>query len=101
MIWLRVINNNTLCMISPVEGDDYSTGPHIVLFDDLGVDLPTTLCTNISTIDDNDVEGPHTFTVEITSVTLSNSVSIESPSQQSATISDNDGRFNVSTNIGG
>ena len=78
-----------------VEGDDYSLGPHTVLFDNLGIALPTMLCTSISTIDDNNVEGPHTFTIDIMSVSLPTSVSIQSPSQQSATISDNDGMFSV------
>ena len=79
------IHSNSL-----VEGDDYNAGPHTVQFTDLGVSLPTQQCTSIGTIDDDDVEGPHYFTVEIASVTLPSSVSIESPSQQSATINDND-----------
>ncbi|CAI8030780.1 hypothetical protein GBAR_LOCUS17466, partial [Geodia barretti] len=36
------------------------------------------------------VEGPHDFTVQITAVSLPNSVTIESPSQQNAIIIDND-----------
>ena len=60
-------------------------------FNTLGISLPTSLCTTIATIDDDNVEGPHTFTVEIVDVTLPSSVSIESPSQQSALIIDNDG----------
>ena len=75
----------------PVEGEDYTLGPNTVLFDDLGIELPTMLCTNISTLEDDDVEGPQTFTIQITSVSLPTSVTIASPSQQSATISDNDG----------
>ena len=71
--------------------EDYVSGPHTVEFNTMGVDLPTALCTTINTIDDSDVEGPHIFTVEIASVGLPNSVSIAPPSEQSATISDNDG----------
>ena len=75
------------------EGVDYVPGPHTVLFDDLGIALPTMLCTNISTLEDDDVEGPQTFTIQITSVSLPTSVTIASPSQQSGTISDNDGKI--------
>ena len=72
-------------------GDDYVAGPHTVEFNNLGAALPTEACTDIATVDDLDVEGPHTFTVEIMSVTLPESVSIAPPEQQSATINDNDG----------
>ena len=85
------------CYGLAVEGDDYSVGPHAVLFNNLGIALPTTLCINIGTIDDNDVEGPHTFTIEIASVSLPASVSIASPSQQSATITDNDGMISIAS----
>ena len=82
-----------LCFNTVVEGEDYVAGPHTVSFDDLGVALPTQECTTIVTIDDANVEGPHQFTVEIMSVSLPTSVTIESPSQQTANINDNDGRF--------
>ena len=73
-----------------VAGDDYVVGPYRVQFNTLGIFIPAQLCTDINTIDDLDVEGPHTFTLEIIDVTLPNIVSIESPLQQIATINDND-----------
>ena len=79
----------------PVENDDYVAGPHTVVFNTLGVPLPTQGCTSIATINDVNVEGPHDFTVQITAVSLPNSVTIESPSQQNAIIIDNDGTLAV------
>ena len=66
-----------------------------MVFSTLGVPLPTQGCTSIATVDDMNVEGPHDFTVQITAVSLPNSVTIESPSQQNAIIIDNDGTLAV------
>ena len=62
---------------------------------DLGIPIPTTACTNVDTIDDVNVEGPHQFTVEIMSVSLPTSVTIESPSEQTANINDNDRKLSA------
>ena len=78
-----------------VAAEDYDVGPHTVEFDILGISLPTPLCINIGTIDDDNVEGFHTFTIEISSVSVLNSVAIQSPSLQSAFINDNDGMCRV------
>ena len=58
----------------------------------VGSPLPVTSCTTISTTDGPNVEGDHEFTVSIDSSTLPNNVALlESPVQQTATLTDNDG----------
>ena len=57
----------------------------------VGSPLPVQSCTNISTVDDNNVEGDQEIVVSIVSVNLPVSVSTLFPSQQSAIFLDNDG----------
>ena len=64
----------------------------------VGSTLPVTSCTTISTIDDSNVEGDHEFTVTIASFTLPNNVALLNPPvQQTATLTDNDGKFKISS----
>ena len=53
--------------------------------------LPVQSCTNISTVDDDNVEGDQEIVVSIMSAGLPVSVSTLLPSQQSAIFLDNDG----------
>ena len=57
----------------------------------VGSPLPVQSCTNISTVDDDNVEGDQEIVVSIVSVNLPVSVSTLFPSQQSAIFLDNDG----------
>ena len=57
----------------------------------VGSPLPVQSCTNISTVDDDNVEGDQEIVVSIMSGGLSVSVSTLLPSQQSAIFLDNDG----------
>ena len=50
-------------------------------------------CINITTIDDDNVEGDEAFTVSISSVSLPNSVMLLDPSMKTATLMDNDGKY--------
>ena len=78
-----------------VAGDDYVAGPYIVQFSQ-GITLPNSACINITTIDDDNVEGDQAFTVSISSVSLPNSVTLLDPSMQTATLTDNDGKLTYS-----
>ena len=57
----------------------------------VGSPLPVQSCTNISTVDDDNVEGDQDIVVSIMSAGLPVSVSTLLPSQQSAIFLDNDG----------
>ena len=70
-------------------------GPYTVVFD---AELTlrhshSKTCINITTIDDDNVEGDQAFTVSISSVSLPNSVTLLDPSMQTATLTDNDGKY--------
>ena len=58
----------------------------------VGSPLPVQSCTNISTVDDDNVEGDQEIVVSIMSVNLPNTVSTLSPTQQTAILLDNDGK---------
>lgn len=57
----------------------------------VGSSLPVQSCTNISTVNDNNVEGGHGFEVEITTISLPVSVTTLATVGEIATINDNDG----------
>ena len=76
-----------------VQEDDFAAGPHSVSFT-VGSPLPVQSCTNISTVDDDNVEGDQEIIVSIVSISLPNTVSTLSPTQQSAIFLDNDGMCN-------
>ena len=59
----------------------------------VGTTFPATQCINISTAEDDFLEGDHNFTVSIVSTTLNNAVTISSPSAHVVTIDDNDGAY--------
>ena len=59
----------------------------------VGSPLPVQSCINISTVDDDNVEGDQEILVSIVSVSLPNSVSTLIPTQQSAKLLDNDGKI--------
>ena len=75
----------------PVVGEDVAGGPYSVSFA-VGSPLPVTNCTTISTLEDDNVEGDHDFTVSIGTNDLPGSVGTMAPTQQTATINDNDGK---------
>ena len=83
-------------LLYTVEGEDYFAGPYIVEFLP-GVILPNTSCINITTRDDENVEGDQEFTVSILEVNLDNNVALLEPFIQTATLTDNDG--NVYTSL--
>ena len=58
----------------------------------VGSPLPVQSCTNISTVDDDNVEGDQEIVLSIMSLSLPNTVSTLSPTQQSAIFLDNDGK---------
>ena len=58
----------------------------------VGSSLPVQSCTNISTVDDDNLEGDQEIVVSIMSLSLPNTVSTLSPTQQSAIFLDNDGK---------
>ena len=58
----------------------------------VGSSLPVQSCTNISTVDDDNVEGDEEIVVSITSLSLPNTVLSLFLTQQSAIFLDNDGR---------
>ena len=57
----------------------------------VGTVFPDIQCIDISTTEDDFLEGDHEFTVSIVSTTLNNAVTISSPSTHVVTIDDNDG----------
>ena len=57
----------------------------------VGTTFPDTQCIDISTTEDDFLEGDHEFIVSIVSTTLNDAVTISSPSTHVATIDDNDG----------
>ena len=65
-------------------------GPYVVSFA-IGTALPATSCTTIMTIDDDNVEGDQDLQVSIDDVNLPVNVALLQPTQQTATLIDNDG----------
>ena len=59
----------------------------------VGSPLPVQSCANISTVDDDNVEGDQEIIVSIVSISLPNTVSKLNPTQQSAKLLDNDGKI--------
>ena len=59
----------------------------------VGTSLPATQCIEISTTEDDFLEGDHEFTVSIVSTTLNNAVTISAPSTHVVTIDDDDGTY--------
>ena len=57
----------------------------------VGSPLPVQSCTNISTVDDDNVEGDQENFVSIVSSNLPDIITVQDPIQQSATLLDNDG----------
>ena len=73
-----------------MEGDDFDAGPYTVSFT-VGEVLPAQSCIMIATRDDDNVERDHDFLLNITSISVLTSVTKFPPTQQIATILDNDG----------
>ena len=59
----------------------------------VGTTFPDTQCIDISTDDDDFLEGDHDFTVSIVSTTLNDAVTISAPSTHVVTIDDDDGTY--------
>ena len=77
-----------------IVGSDYNfTRPLTVTFVS-GVSPGTTLCTNITIIDDDALEGTHNFTIAIDVNTILYNIS--TPSESIITITDNEGQYKAS-----
>ena len=77
------------CVYPHVATDrDFEHGPHVVLFD-VGTALSSKNCTTITSNEDEMIEDYKPFTVQISSVSLTESVSIHNDSMQTAKIIDN------------
>ena len=59
----------------------------------VGSTFPATKCINISTAQDDFLEGDHDFLVYIVSTMLNDAVTISSPSTHMVTIDDDDGAY--------
>ena len=76
---------------STVLGDDYTLPAGTSVTYSSGVSASVTECVNISTVDDDALEGDHSFTVFISSTDPS--VTIGNLSAQEVTINDNEGSY--------
>lgn len=73
-----------------VGGEDFDDGIFTVHFT-AGTPLPAMSCTTLNTIDDTNVEGDQDLSVVIEPIGLPSTVTVTSPSEQTAIIIDNDG----------
>ena len=74
------------------DGDDFTHQMYTEMFT-VGTSLPATQCIEISTTEDEFLEGDHEFTVSFVSTTLNNAVTISAPSTHVVTIDDDDGTY--------
>ena len=74
------------------DGDDFTHQMYTEVFT-VGTTLPATQYIEISTAEDDFLEGDHEFTVSIVSTTLNDAVTISSPSTHVVTIDDDDGTY--------
>ena len=74
------------------DGDDFTHQMYTEVFI-LGTTFSDIQCIDISTTEDDFLEGDHEFIVSIVSTTLNNAVTISSPSTHVVTIDDNDGTY--------
>ena len=91
---LTHIYNRSSCL---VEGSDYSTADHLeVTFMSGSAIQNSTSCAQISIIDDLTFEGPHSFSVEVSTVEIESDgtdplLTIGATSSATVIIGDNDG----------
>ena len=83
----------SFCHISG--GDDFVAGPYEIAFTE-GDTPPLTECVEISTIEDQVLEGDHYFSVTIEDIAPEEAVDISGESDFKITITDDDGKKIIS-----
>ena len=98
MVWSGALLANDQYPYHAVGGEDFDDGTFTVHFT-AGTPLPAMSCTTLNTIDDTNVEGDQDLSVVIESIGLPNRVTVTSPSEQTAIITDDDGMYTHTRNV--